>query len=552
MPEAPHVAPRRGFRGWISTVALLGLSFIVLPQAILTWVQLTACEAGSRELHDEFDALQARAARLERQLDRQVLAEDPEAPVLLPEDNLSDATEEIRRGHPGATPQEVLHPHRHVYRIFNDVCIRRIQLDPRVFEQDKSDKTELFKRYDRVLSLCRSAKAEDVVWPLPPAGPAPERTDHPKDWVMSSRVKVEVGGPECGPRSRWVNQAIYLHAGHKITARWPLNPRSLNMAHWMSDVLAPLMVAAVTMNKSFAAPPEALIVDAENKMPPNAIRAARVVADMFGDRWNRTVHMVGAATLPRTICARQLVLPDNVVEMRFSDGLPTPTDDGTGELQAWEASFGQSGPKVEVAKQAAQTFRRRALKSCGIVVRESKCMRSVALFGRDKDRKRSLLNTEALMFGLQSEGLDVQTNFDFATMPWCDTLRVMSSVDLFVSLHGANVGFNVFYMKPSAAVLELFPNSSHSVLLAKAERKLYRKEQGHWSQQCPWDYFVSLNIYQALSLKYKCMGAQLPPGTVENQLYPANYACSVCVPCVLDWVRKVDVARGSRSGEVCG
>jgi len=465
---------------------------------------------------------------------------------------LPDAPPQLETQQGGtATAQEVLHPHRHVYRVFNDVCVRRLDLDPKAFRQDRNDKADLFKRYDRVLSLCRSDKAEEVEWPLPPIGPAPERTHHPKDWVMSSRFRAQVGGAECGPRSRWLGQAIYLHVGHKITARWPLNPRSLNMAHWMSDVLAPLLVAAVTLNESFARAPEALILDAEDAMPPNAIHAASALAGVFAEAWNRSVPVVRAHGLPRTVCARQLVLPDNVVELRLSEAAPSPTDDGAGRLQAWAPSYGQPGPGPAVAREAVAAFRRKALASCGLTVKERRCMRSAAIFGRERDKKRSLLNTDALMLGLQSEGLEVHAGFEFAKMSWCDTLRVMSSVDLFVSLHGANVGFNVFYMQPSAIVLELFPNSSYSSLLARSEQKMYRRKKSHWSAACPWDYFVSLNIYQALSLYYKCLPARLPPGTEEDQLYPANYPCSVCVPCVLDWVRQVDVARGSRSGAAC-
>jgi len=310
------------------------------------------------------------------------------------------------------------------------------------------------------------------------------------------------------------------------------------------------MTSALALDSAVAWRPEVMVLDAEDDMPPNAWRAAETVAALFERRHAQNMTVVHASALPETVCMRQLILPDNVVEMRLSDVLPAPTEDATGSLQAWAPSYGQPGPPLELAQRAVGAFREEAYRRCGVRLRPRRCARRILIFGREGDTKRSITNVRSLAHALRMEGRNVVTGFDFAKQEWCAMVRMMSSLDVYITPHGASLAFNVFYMQPSAITVEVYPNVSFRKHLV-TEKEVYGRDPSHWSTACPWDYFPSLNVFQALSLAYKCFAASIPEGQREDGRYAPNYPCAVCAPCVAGYLARVDAASSAAGSGAC-
>merc|ERR1719291_410402 len=116
----------------------------------------------------------------------------------------------------------------------------------------------------------------------------------------------------------------------------------------------------------------------------------------------------------------------------------------------------------------------------------------------------------------------------------------MSHADVYVSMHGASIPVNIIYMQPETILVEVLANSSYKELLSLSEQAMYRTSTSHWSARCPWNYFPSLNLPQALGLRYKCLATPLPKGErVIPRKYAPNYPCEVCVACVVSWLERL-------------
>lgn len=378
---------------------------------------------------------------------------------------------------------------------------------------------------------------------------------------MPSRFRVALGEQECGNQSQWLRSAVYMHDGHKVTARFPFS-RAQNMGHWMTDVTHPLLAAVVTLG-SFV--PDAVVLDAAPGALDAAMNVADIVAGLFANASRHPVALVQASSLPEVVCVRRLLIPDNTVEMRLSDGRPPPTYDGLGNRQEWAASFGQPGPPVHLAQRAVNLFRLAAFGRCGIRPKATECVRKVAVYARNRTQRRSISNSGELAAELRKAGFEVVTGFEFYGMSFCDMVRFMSSIDAFVTIAGTGMGSNAYYMQPSAILFEVIPKVSFKRILGTPEQKLYG-QPGHWSESCPTDYWTSLGHIQLAGLNYSCFPAKadevLPPKKVKKNVKkkvngivkfvgPENTHCSICVSCAVEKLKKLNSVRSRSLDYVC-
>lgn len=440
-----------------------------------------------------------------------------------------------------STPAELPHQHRHLYRVFRDVCVK--QLEPWV----NGPKKKKAVMTDRELRFCAGG-GTDVAWPLPPRDPSFDVHRQPERF--SSRFRVQsTGRPEaCSAADLNDGLSFWMHAGHKYTTR--KMGESYNTGHWIHDTVFPLLVALLTL-PVVPANTGTIFVDVHDGMPGFAMNAAHLLAGLLSSTIGGRVTVERTKDFP-LLCMRWLILPDNIAEMRLSDGNPEDTDDGTGAKMSWPPDYGVPGPAASLGRQVVDLWRAGAYTACSPSLRVEPrlgCLRRIMLYGRKGNRLRNVLNMDDAAAALRSIGVDVISNFEFADVPFVEIIRMMATLDGYLAAHGANIASNMFFLQPGAVLMEVLPNTSvFKKLLPEPSNHSYMMKAGHWSWSCPWDYLPSLNLVQAASLKYKCFPGELPPHYKQwNYKDPRNRNTTVCVKCVVEHLQAVNKHRSCPS-----